>query len=323
MVLNFHQVLQSNRKNNHIKKMENKKVNSLKLAVSVLMFAVIAIVVSSCKSNEDTFSAEDVATSSNEATAESQTSETDDIASSVLNSNDAVTGRVEAGVADIRIACANVAPTPGFTNTKEAGSITIDFGTTGCTDAAKNTRKGKIIVTWSGGRWFVAGATHTIKFSSYSINDVKFSDNDTRTVSNISTDSSPLTWTVAASHTLTYPDATTTTRTVNLTKKWTRTANVTDDSWTFSQTTGATVAAQGTNKKGKTYATTISIPLVYSRSCALSNKVFLPISGSKTIKVENKEIVFDYGTGTCDNTFTVTVNGKTKEIIAKNDGSGD
>ncbi len=301
--------------------MKNKKVNSLKLAVSVLMFAVVAIVVSSCKSNEDTFSAEDVATSSNESTSESQTSETDDMVSGVLNSNDAASGRVEAGADDIRLACAII--TKAENNTKEAGSITIDFGTTGCTDAAKNTRKGKIIVTWKDGRWFVAGSSHKITFSGYSINDVKFSDSDSRTVTNVSTASSPLTWTVTSNHNLTYPDGTTTSRAVNLTKKWNRTATITADTWTFSQTAGATFAAQGTNKKGKNYTTTISIPLVYSRSCALTNKVFLPISGSKTIKVDNKEIVFDYGTGTCDNTFTVTVNGKTKEITAKNDGSGD
>lgn len=303
--------------------MENKKVNSLKLAVSVLMFAVMAIVVSSCKSNEDTFSAEDVATSSNEATAESQTSETDDIASGVLNSNDAVTGRVEAGVDDIRIpvSCATITKV-NYDLEKRSGTITIDFGT-GCTDAAKNTRKGKIIITWSGGRWFLPNAKHVITFSGYSINDVKFSDNDSRTVTNVSTTSSPLTWTVTSNHKLTYPDGTETSRSVNLTKKWNRTATVADDTWTFSQTTGSSVAAQGTNKKGKTYATTISIPLVYSRSCALSNKVFLPISGSKTITVDNRDIVFDFGTGSCDNTFTVTVNGKTKEITAKNDGSGD
>jgi len=301
--------------------MENKKVNSLKLAVSVLMFAAMAIVVSSCKSNEDTFSAEDVATSSNESTSESQTSETDDVAAGVLNTNDAAPGRVEAGADDIRIACATI--TKGANNTKESGVITIDFGTTGCTDAAKNTRKGKMIITYSGGRWFLAGSTHTIKFSGYSINDVKFSDNDTRTVTNVSTPNSPLTWTVTSSHALTYPDGTTTSRAVNFTKKWNRTTNITDDTWTISQTTGAANAASGTNKKSKSYTMKITTPLVYSRSCALSNKVFLPISGSKTITVNSKDIVFDYGTGTCDNTFTVTVNGKTKEITAKNDGSGD
>ena len=303
--------------------MKNKKVNSLKLAVSVLMFAVMAIVVSSCKSNEDTFSAEDVATSSNESTAESQTSETDDIASGVLNSNDAAPGRVEAGVDDIRIpaSCATITKVNNDGD-KKSGVITIDFGT-GCTDAAKNTRKGKIIISWNGGKWFLPGSTHKITFSGYSINDVKFSDSDSRTVTNVSTTSSPLTWTVTSNHSLTYPDGTTTSRSVNLTKKWNRTATITADTWTFSQTTGASVAAEGTNKKGKSYKMTITTPLVYSRSCALSNKVFLPISGSKTITVNSKDIVFEYGTGTCDNTFTVTVNGKTKEITAKNDGSGD
>lgn len=170
--------------------MKNKKVNSLKLAVSVLMFAVMAIVVSSCKSNEDTFSAEDVATSSNESTSESQTSETDDMVSGVLNSNDAASGRVEAGADDIRLACAVITKAPN--NTREAGTITIDFGT-GCTDAANNTRKGKITVTWKDGRWFLAGSSHKITFSGYSINDVKFSDSDSRTVTNVSTASSPLT----------------------------------------------------------------------------------------------------------------------------------
>ncbi len=301
--------------------MENKKVKSLKLAASIIMMAVMSFVISSCnKNSEDTFSSEDVATSSNESTSESQTSETDDIATNVLNGNDAATGRVEAGNDDIRIACATI--TKGANNTKEAGTITVDFGT-GCTDASKNTRKGKITISWTGGRWFLAGSTHTIKFNGYSINDVKFSDNDTRTVANISTAASPLTWTVTSSHTLTYPDATTTSRAVNFTKKWNRTTNISDDTWTISQTSGAVNAASGTNKKGKSYTMKITTPLVYSRSCALSNKVFKPISGKKTITVDAKDILFDFGTGTCDNTYTVTVNGKTKTITAKNDGSGD
>ena len=66
---------------------------------------------------------------------------------------------------------------------------------------------------------------------------------------------------------------------------------------------------------------TITNHLVYSRSCELNSKVFIPVSGTKHLMVDKKEVVIDYGDGSCDNTITVTINGKTKTEILSDKGN--
>ncbi len=56
----------------------------------------------------------------------------------------------------------------------------------------------------------------------------------------------------------------------------------------------------------------ITSELVYSKTCELNSKVFIPVKGIKTLTVDHKEIIIDYGDGSCDNTVTITVNGKSK-----------
>ncbi len=300
--------------------MKNKQT-FLRLVAVAFLFAAGAFV-SSCTKSADPISGEVAQTASNESATASQTSETDDMATSALAKVDAPTGRIGATLLDDdRFKCATITPDTASFKTKGSGKVTIDFGT-GCKDSKGNTRVGKIIVTWSGGRWFKEGAVHTITFSGYSINGVKFSDSDHRTVTNISTLSAPLTWTVDASHNLTWPDATTASRTVNETRQWVRSQTIEGDKFIVSQTNGAANAASGTNRHGKSYTMQITTPLEYDRSCAISNKVFLPVIGVKVITFDsNKVVTIDFGSGTCDNTFTITVNGHSKSIAASNDSS--
>ncbi|HRI78749.1 MAG TPA: hypothetical protein PLR06_04365, partial [Cyclobacteriaceae bacterium] len=250
--------------------------------------------------------------------------EVDDMVTNQLNITDA-SGRTEGGsFEDDRCKCAGIVitRTPGANNL--SGTVVIDFGTTGCTDSKGNVRKGKITINWTGGRWFNAGASHTITFTGYSINGVKFSDNDIRTVTNVSTIASPLTFNIVATHNLTWPDNSTSSRTIHLTRQWVRAANVTDDKVIFSQTAGADNAAAGTNRHGKVYTIKITTPLEYSRSCAISNKVFKPVKGVLVITYDtNKIVTIDFGSGTCDNTFTITAGGATRTVVSKNDGSDD
>jgi hypothetical protein len=114
---------------------------------------------------------------------------------------------------------------------------------------------------------------------------------------------------------VTYPDGTFALRTANRVRTWNRTLNPLEDSWTV------TGSSSGTNRKGKTYAMTITKALVYKRSCAITNKVFIPVEGTKELTVDTKKVTIDYGTGTCDNTVTVTINGKSKDVVATADGN--
>lgn len=283
----------------------------------------IALGISSCNKGSDPISGEVAQTAMNEATVNAQTGEVDDMANNQLNVSDPA-GRTDTNLDDARTGCNTTVITRTAAGDKTSGQITIDFGTTGCKDPWGNVRKGKIIITWSGGRWFLAGATHTITFQGYSINDVKFSDNDFRTVTNISTPNSPLTFKIEASHNLTWPDGTTASRLLHITRQWVRTQTVLDDKLVYSQTVGADNAASGTNRHGKVYSVQITVPLEFSRSCAISNKVFKPVKGTLVITYDNtKKVTIDFGDGRCDNTFTITSGGNSRVVAAKNDSSGD
>ena len=294
--------------------MKTINVVSLK-TLSTMMIAIVMILWGCSKSDDSVFNTQDVQNLSTDGAVESAQDETHDIATGALNTNDP-SGRVEG---DDRSDCAT--KIPGVGNTKEAGTITIDFGSAGCTDKKGNLRKGKIIVSWTGGRWFLAGSSHTVTLDGYSINGIGITG--TRTVTNISTANSPLTWTIVASHTSTWPDGTTATRTINRTRQWVRSTTVADDKVIISQTAGATSAAAGKNRYGKNYSVQITTPLEYSTACVISNKVYKPVKGVKVVTVDAKVYTIDFGTGTCDNTFTVTFNGKTKTFTSKNDSSND
>jgi hypothetical protein len=287
-------------------------------SISTLLIAFVLVLGSCNKNDETTFTTSDIQNVSTEGALDSQQEETGDLAISALNIEDP-SGRVEE---DVRLNCAT--RTREISQDKSTGTVTINFSGTsaaGCTDPKGNIRKGKIIVSWTGGRWFLAGSAHTITFDGYSINGVVITG--TRTVTNISTPNSPLTWTIVATHTATWPDGTSATRTVNRTRKWARSTNVVDDKVIISQTAGAASAASGKNRYSRNYTVQITTPLEFSASCLLTSKVYIPVKGVLAITVDTKLYTVDYGTGTCDNTFTVTYNGKTREFTAKNDSSND
>lgn len=288
-----------------------KSVFGLK-GITSLMIAFVLILASCKKTDETSFSAQDNQSVANDGTVEAQQDETSDIATSALNTNDPA-GRAET---DDRTKCATI--TLGANSTKEAGTITIDFGSnTGCTDSKGNTRKGKLIVSWLGGRWFVLGSSFTVASDGYSINGVKISG--TRTVTNVTTNVATPTWKISGSYTSTWPDNTTAIRTVSITRQWV----IADSKIIVSQTSDASSFATGTNRYGKSYSVQVTTPLEFSASCLGTSKIYIPVKGVKVITVDTKVYSVDFGTGTCDNTFTVSFNGKSKEFTAKNDSSND
>jgi hypothetical protein len=79
--------------------------------------------------------------------------------------------------------------------------------------------------------------------------------------------------------------------------------------------------ASGANRNGKTYTMNVTADLIYSRACAISNKVFIPVSGTKVFLVDGKAYNVDFGTGNCDNDVTVSVGGASKTITVGADGN--
>ncbi|MBX2916425.1 MAG: hypothetical protein KF856_14240 [Cyclobacteriaceae bacterium] len=190
------------------------------------------------------------------------------------------------------------------------GYITINFGE-GCTDARGNVRKGIIRVEFKGKR-FLSGSKIITTFSDYYINNIKIEG--TRTVTNItgSTTAAPKFQIELEDGRATWPDETFATREGSHTREWIRATNPINDQW---QVTGS---ATGSNRNGTLYQVEISKTLVYKRSCAASNRVFMAVEGTKVLTVDGGQVItLDYGTGECDRLVTITINGQSRSVLVR------
>lgn len=276
---------------------------------------VIFLVAAACNNlNTIDFTANDNAAIQNESNVDAQASEADDLAT-VTVSADAATlnGRVETGgriitSSDTRLKCAVITLDPSSDNTllKPHGIITVDFGN-GCAGPAGKIRSGKIVIEYIGRR-FLPGSKIIITFVQYVVNGKMLEG--TRTLTNTSTsETAAVAFTILEDGMkITYPDGTTATRTSTFIRTWNRTSNAIDDSFTI------TGSAVGTTRKGKEYTMSIKSPLVFKRSCAINNNVFLPVSGIKELVTDNRRMVVNFGDGNCDDVIELTINGKTKTI---------
>lgn len=275
---------------------------------------VLAMVLASCRQND--FTSVIVAHVQSEAVSDSYQSEPIDLSTiAVNNTTETLTGgrlgessRQVMGMGDIddRFKCAIVIHTkdPNSTIDKPIGKITIDFGT-GCTDPRGKTRKGMIIVNYSGKR-FVPGSVVIVTTKDFYKNDARLEG--TLTLTNISSSQAgaPKFQIVISGGRLIFPDGRQATREQNMTREWQRGVNPSQDIWVEDGT------SSGTNKNGKTYQMKITNSLIYSRACEINNKVFIPVKGTKHLTVDGKDVIIDYGDGTCDNSITVTINGKSE-----------
>lgn len=300
-----------------------KMKNVFALKASAILLAGLALL-GSCKKNDDNaLSTDDSQAVNSESVSDTQISETSDMSdaavASVTNTTYATGSRVEgtidisSKVTDSRLAGAKITLVTGANSTKDApnGTITIDFGT----GVTKNgvTRKGQIIITYNGKKG-VAGSYRTLTYNNYSRNSIAFDNAMTFKHTNI-TDSTVFHHELTGGK-LTFPDNSTILRTAN----YDVTLDYTNKTLTLSAHSGATHSATGTNRKGKEYTMDILTPIVYKSECAASS-FYAAASGSKTITAGLITYTIDYGTGTCDNTITITVGGKTFTISVSSDGN--
>jgi hypothetical protein len=185
-------------------------------------------------------------------------------------------------------------------------TLTIDFGPTNCLCPDGRYRRGQIVVHFTTDVLRrVAGAVVTRQ--NYFVND------NQHTATRTFTDTGNGSFTVAVTN------ASIIRANNGGTHSWT--AN-----WTFTRTAGyntplvvaddvysVTGSANGTNRKGVSYTTTIQTPLVKRGDCF---KYY--VSGVISItNANNKTMTLDYGNGACDNTATVSVNGRTRTITLR------
>lgn len=189
------------------------------------------------------------------------------------------------------------------------GDITIDFGT-GCTDSQRNTRKGKIKIHFEG-RKFRPGSVVSITFENYEIigvrqKGVKLNGVRTLTYLQASTVDKP-NYQVELENGSIEWDGYVATREHCFISTWERGVILvpSDDVLKTSQCADADEAAIGVNRSGVYYRMFIEEELVYNRGCSMA------VSGIKTwVEVSTgKEIIIDYGSGTCDSDIAITVDG--------------
>ncbi len=183
-----------------------------------------------------------------------------------------------------------------------AQTITIDYGD-GCTGPNGVTRKGKILVTYSG-RHFELGSYRIVTFEDFFVDSLQIEG--TRTVTNISeSDTTEVIFeTSLVGGKVTFGDGTFATREAEHVRTWYRGANPEEDLATL------TGSATGTNRDGVDYISEIISELVFKRECR-EERVVIPVSGVMEMTSGENVATVDFGDGTCDNEVTVTINGET------------
>jgi hypothetical protein len=296
-------------------------------SISTLVIAFVLILASCSKTSEVTN--DNSANVTAESSEDSYHNDADDIANSAAAQPDAILGGRTDTWGDNRL-CADTKVTLKKLDNTNSDTLTIDFGTAGCTDAKGNVRKGKIVMIFTTGKRLFPQFSNTVSFVDFFVNGVKVEG--TRVVRNVSPSlDGDITFEITLTGgKLTFPDGTTATRETHHFRQWFRNATLLDLSddqqKILASFNGINSTASGTNKRGYTYSMLVTKDIIYKSSC-LASKIFIPVSGTKVLTVTKgtnapAEITVDYGDGTCDKTVTITINGKTETVTVSRDSNG-
>jgi hypothetical protein len=271
----------------------------------------------SCDLNKIDYTTNDSANVQNETVVDAYFEDVTDMSSTAVSVPNATNGGRDGGresgkftftIADPRFACAvlTLEISNGSTPAFPRGVITADFGV-GCADNIGNTRKGQILITYSGRR-FLSGSSIVVTFKDYEINAVKMDGSYTLTNTTDSEETTPKLNITLANGMLTWPDGTTALRESQYTREWIRTSGG------FQDQLLVTGSATGQNRQMQAYTMTITQQLVFQKSCLSSHPKFLATQGKEELIINPTKIDIDFGNGACDEVVTVSINGKSKNV---------
>ncbi len=188
--------------------------------------------------------------------------------------------------------------------------ITIDYGE-GCSTVINGdtiTKSGKIIIEVTN-RWFWPGASRTITFEDYYVNNIKIEGTRTITNEGFNNDGHLQFHITLVDGKLTVNDTLFYTRESDRTRTWVITLNPLTD------TVYVTGTMSGTNFRGLDYTRETIEPLTILR-CPDFFYAWKIVSGQVLATVGDNEWILDFGDGTCDRTATLTRthDGATKEL---------
>ncbi|GAB2476095.1 hypothetical protein GCM10027164_02260 [Algoriphagus taiwanensis] len=183
----------------------------------------------------------------------------------------------------------------------------IDFGE-GCTSPRGVTRKGKIIVTYTG-RYWAPGSVITTTFENYYVDDRKIEG--VRVVTNEGFNSNDRFFTfktVVEGGKITWPDGSFRTFESRHTKRI----------FLPNENRGIIYAvnggSRGVNRKGNEYVVEITSPLFFAERC-IRTGIRMPSEGVMVIRVQTRgAIEIDFGSDSCDREVSITFNGNTRTV---------
>ena len=183
----------------------------------------------------------------------------------------------------------------------------IDFGE-GCTSPRGVTRKGKIIVSYTG-RYWAPGTVITTTFENYYVDDRKIEGIRVLTNEGFNANDRFFTFkTVVEGGKITWPDGTFRTFESRHTK---RVFLPNGDRGIIYAVTGG---SKGINRDGNEFVVEITSPLIFSERC-IRTGVRMPSEGVMVIRVETRgAIEIDFGSDTCDREVSITFNGTTRTV---------
>jgi hypothetical protein len=275
--------------------------------------------ITSCSEDEPEFSQE-AAYAREESSIDAYYADADDMAGvAVAESDETEGGKLASGAREVQVNddrfCTSFSITLDALSSllRPIGDIVIDFGTE-CEDALGNVRRGKVKVHFEGKR-FRPNSSISITFENYEINGVKLNGVRTLTNMNGSTVLEPQ-FSVELQNGSVEWDGKIANREHCFVGTWDRgdLLDPNDDALKITPCSNSMEAAEGINRNGVAYKMWIEKELVYRRGCPMA------VSGTKKfIEVNSgKEIIIDYGSGTCDAVFTITVNGNIRNVRSRN-----
>ncbi len=202
--------------------------------------------------------------------------------------------------------CASVSISPAWSSPTWPKIMEIDFGTTNCTGVYGVNRRGKLIVTLTD-RYKNAGSVLTIQPQGYYVNDIKIEGTKTITNNGLNVNNN-MTFSVdVVNGKITHVDNTIVTWASNRTNEWIEGdtsslfthgfPGVCDDVYSI------TGSSSGVDRQGIAFTVVITNALRKEVCCRWL------VSGVVEITPLNlTPRILDFGTGTCDNKATVTLN---------------
>lgn len=193
-------------------------------------------------------------------------------------------------------------PVVTFDTIANPHTITVDFGSVNCTALNGRMRRGRLLATYTG-RYRDPGTVITITPQDYYVNNNHVQG--TKTVTNMGLNNQGQTYfNISVNGSLAAADGSwTATHNANRTRTWVQgegTAIFSDDAYLI------TGGGSGVNRNGVAYTVNITSALRVEAGCPFITQGIVEV-----IPQDRPARIIDHGSGSCDGTFTVTVNGQT------------